>query len=97
MQYRQRGGFKFGIVPCRRQCGKFEISDDILAPHVNTPLPSSSSPSMKRNYPLIENIGAMDTLVKEAEMVEVDLFAFSKEITMKSAQRKHKKSSVQTV
>ena len=85
------------MVPYRRQCGKFKTSDDNLAPHVNIPLPSSSSPSMNRNYPLIENIGAMDTLVKGAETVEVDLFAFSKEITMKSAQRKHKKSSVQTV
>ena len=52
---------------------------------------------MNRNYPLIENIGTMDTLFKGAEMVEVDLFSFSKEITMKFAQRKHKTSSVQTV
>ena len=77
------------MVPYRRQCGKFKTSDDNLTPHVNTPLPSSSSPSMK-NYPLIENITTMDTVVKSAETVEGDSFAFSNEITMKFAQRKQK-------
>ena len=80
VQYRQKGGFKFGMVPYRRQSGKFKTSDDNLVPRVNTLLPSSSSPSVNRNYLLIENIGAMVHLLKEQRLLKWTYLHFQQKL-----------------
>ena len=96
VQYRQRTGFKCGIIPYRKhQVPKFKTSDESLV--LSDSITQTTSTTLSKNYPLIENIGAMNSLVTPSETIEVDLFAFSSEITRKSLHRNVKKSTVQTV
>lgn len=89
IQYRKRSGFKRGIIPCRRQAtSKFKNSDESLTEFDN------SSPVTPVRSPSIETIGVMNPLVKASETFEVDLFAFSSDITRKTLERKTTRYSV---
>ena len=92
IQYRKRTGFKCGLISYRNHSvQKFKTSDESLST-VNT-----STFTLDRTQPYIETIGIQTPLVHASETIEVDLFAFSRDITRKSLQMKPKKSKVQRV
>ena len=70
---------------------KIKTSDESLST-VNT-----SISILDRTQPHIETIGIQNLLVQASGAIEVDLFAFSRDITRKSLQMKPKKSKVQRV
>ena len=91
IQCRKRTGFKCRLIPYRNHAvQKFKTSDESLST-VNT-----SISILDRTQPHIETVGIQNPLVQASETIEVDLFAFSRDIT-RSLQRKPKKSKVQRV